>query len=133
MLFESLSSLDRTSYVEIAIGGILLAILFELLTIWCRFCRGLVAAQHTAVIGKFTRGIRIHHGYLGVFTAIGGAGTLSFFEIMGILLIVLSIGLVLSDLVHHFLVLWPITGSHQFDLVYPRAVPADESAELTDA
>ena len=32
---------------------------------------------------------------------------------------ILAIGLVVSDLVHHFLVLWPLTGSPQFDLFYP--------------
>ena len=35
-------------------------------------------------------------------------------------LIVIGIALALSDAVHHFLVLWPIVGSPQFDLVYPR-------------
>lgn len=129
MLYEVFSSLNRTAYIEIAIGGVLLAILFELLTIWCRFGRGLIATQHTAVVGRFTRGVRIHHGYLGVFSGIGGVGTLPAFEFAACLLFVLAIGLVLSDLVHHFLVLWPITGSHQFDLVYPRPQPAEVVVE----
>jgi len=28
--------------------------------------------------------------------------------------------LFLSDIVHHFLVLWPITGNPEFDLFYPK-------------
>ena len=123
MLFEMNPSLGHIGYIEIAIGGVLLAVVFELLTIWCRFSRGLVATQHTAVVGRFTRGIRIHHGYLGVFAGVGGFGSLPAFELAASLLFVLAIGLVLSDLVHHFLVLWPVTGSHQFDLVYPRPQP----------
>jgi len=34
--------------------------------------------------------------------------------------------LLISDLTHHFAVLWPVTGSPQFDLVYPPTTPNDE-------
>ena len=34
--------------------------------------------------------------------------------------LLLGAALFLSDMVHHFLVLWPVTGSPQFDLVYPE-------------
>jgi hypothetical protein len=27
--------------------------------------------------------------------------------------------LIFSDLAHHFIVLWPITGSPEFDIIYP--------------
>jgi hypothetical protein len=60
--------------------------------------------------------VRIHHAYvglaviaLGLLVARGPALTWS---------LVIGTALVLSDLVHHFLVLWPITGSPQFDLFY---------------
>lgn len=33
--------------------------------------------------------------------------------------LVIGLGLFFSDMIHHFLVLWPIVGSPQFDLTYP--------------
>ena len=35
--------------------------------------------------------------------------------------VILGLALIKSDLMHHFLVLWPFTGSHDFDLVYPES------------
>jgi hypothetical protein len=32
---------------------------------------------------------------------------------------ILAFSLIASDLIHHFLVLWPLTGSPHFDLTYP--------------
>ena len=31
----------------------------------------------------------------------------------------IGLAMIVSDLMHHFLVLWPITGDPKFDLVYP--------------
>ena len=60
----------------------------------------------------------MHHGYLGL-----GVG------LAALLLPVpapfrawtfwIGIALVASDLIHHFLVLWPLTGSPEFHIVYP--------------
>jgi hypothetical protein len=41
------------------------------------------------------------------------------------MLAVVAIGLVISDIIHHFLVLWPVTGSPEFDLRYPRPPDKD--------
>ena len=30
--------------------------------------------------------------------------------------------LLLSDVTHHFLVIWPITGHHDFDVTYPGEI-----------
>ena len=35
-------------------------------------------------------------------------------------MVIVGLALIKSDLIHHFLVLWPITGRHEFDLVYPE-------------
>ncbi|HBE71421.1 MAG TPA: hypothetical protein DDW52_25020 [Planctomycetaceae bacterium] len=35
--------------------------------------------------------------------------------------LVVGLALLASDVIHHFLVLWPVTGSPQFDFVYPPA------------
>jgi hypothetical protein len=77
-----------------------------------------------APLGLLTRGLRLHHGYFGVAVA-----ALAWcVPVLGIalrnLLLMVAIGLLVSDLVHHFLVLWPITGSPQFDLTYPTKRPA---------
>lgn len=34
-------------------------------------------------------------------------------------MLAIGLGLFFSDLIHHFLVLWPVVGSPQFDVFYP--------------
>lgn len=98
-----------------------LACLMEAVTCALRFGLALESTRDTAALGAWTFGLRIHHGYVGLLilalspllrrrpavrewaVRVGGA-------------------LLLSDLIHHFLVLWPITGSPQFDLTYPPAL-----------
>lgn len=96
-----------------------LAALFEAVTVFLRFGLGLEATRDTAsTVGRLTFGVRIHHGMIG----------------LAILLLSLYINdiswkrraaifggaLTVSDLVHHFVILWAATGSPQFDLLYPR-------------
>jgi hypothetical protein len=64
----------------------------------------------------WTLGIRIHHAYTGTLLLLlvllvpkGGWRTL---------VLLLGIGLVVSDLAHHFVVLWPLTGDPEFHLRY---------------
>ena len=97
--------------------GLLLALIIELITIAFRYGLRLESTRDTAsTIGLLTFGLRVHHGYIGLFLILLGwcfpRGYRNFLWIIGI-------GLFVSDLVHHFLVLWPIEGSPQFDLVYP--------------
>jgi len=101
-----------------------LTAVFELVTVLFRFGFKLESTRDTArLVARWTRGIRIHHGYWGVPLAlIGIAGLLasgSAAASPAVWLVILGLALIKSDLVHHFLVLWPITGTHQFDLVYP--------------
>jgi len=83
-----------------------------------RFGLGLESTRDTAALAAWTFGIRIHHGYIGLLVfALSYLGRLppryqSWARIVGVALVV-------SDLVHHFVVLWPITGDHQFHLRYP--------------
>lgn len=110
-----------------------LTLLFELVTVLFRFGFRIEATRDTAkYVARWTRGIRIHHGYWGVPLAVfgllmlgaapvdpGGTG-LTFAGLgLGLWLIVFGLALIKSDLIHHFLVLWPITGSHDFHLRYP--------------
>ena len=101
-----------------------LTVLFELVTVLFRFGFRIQATRDTGrFVARWTRGLRIHHGYWGVPLLIHGAvalaGSIGPAQAAAWLVIV-GLALIKSDLIHHFLVLWPITGSHDFDLVYPE-------------
>jgi hypothetical protein len=104
-------------------AGILIAITIELLTIYFRFGLDLQSSRDTAFIAGFTGGIRIHHGYIGMLLLLISFSSLAqakFYRYsIKSCLYAFGIGLILSDLCHHFVVLWIATGSPQFDLVYP--------------
>ncbi|MGB0767238.1 MAG: hypothetical protein ACPGYV_05970 [Phycisphaeraceae bacterium] len=101
-----------------------LTLLFEAVTLLFRFGFKIEATRDTAkYVARWTRGIRIHHGYWGVPLVLLGLIALSMSlgpALAGAWLTILGLALIKSDLMHHFLVLWPITGSHDFDLVYPE-------------
>ncbi len=93
-------------------------ILFEGVTCLLRFGLGMQSTRDTGAIGRFTFGLRIHHSYVGLVVAIA-----SFFlppdRPLRIFVFRVGVALVLSDLIHHFVVLRAVTGSPQFDLSYP--------------
>ncbi len=101
-----------------------LTIVFEAVTILFRFGFKIEATRDTAkYVARWTRGLRIHHGYWGVPLLI--LGTMALALSVGpaqasAWLVILGLALIKSDLMHHFLILWPITGSHDFHLVYPQ-------------
>ena len=109
------------------VHGIVAAIVFESITLFFRFYLELQSTRDTAIIAAFTGNLRIHHGYLGVLIILACLFIPSpdrqdrpdKIRIRHWLL-VLGIGLVISDLLHHFVYLWLISGSPQFDLVYPQ-------------
>lgn len=88
-----------------------LTLFLEAITLFFRFGLHLQSTRDTAKLGTYTFGIRIHHGYLGVPLI---------FAKRRYWCIRIGWALICSDLIHHFLVLWPTTGSPQFDLIYPR-------------
>ena len=101
--------------------SILLTVLIEAVTIFFRFALGMESSKQTAsTMGQLTFGIRIHHGFLGVVAVLVAAALLRRCPVVARWLLVIGLAMVASDLVHHFLVLWPIVGSPQFDLVYPQ-------------
>ncbi len=99
---------------------ILLTLAIEAVTLFLRFGLGLKSTEHTAsTIGQVTRGIRLHHGYAGL-------------VLLPLLLLpkfkeqrsadaifVVGMSLLVSDFIHHTL-LYFVTSSPEFDLVYPR-------------
>jgi hypothetical protein len=97
--------------------GLVLAAAFEAVTCVFRFGLGMQSTMSTSFLAPFTLGYRIHHGYIGALmllpvTVLPSGGLRS-------ALIIVGTGLFVSDIVHHFLVLWPITGSPCFDFRYP--------------
>ncbi len=117
---EILAHLSDIGLVKVLFYGLVLAILFELITCGFRFGLDMQSTRDTAHVGTFTLGVRIHHGYIGLLLML--LAPLFFREYAWIFntLMIVGIGLFVSDMIHHFLILWPLTGSHDFDLVYPR-------------
>jgi len=101
-----------------------LTLVFELITVVFRFGFKVEATRDTAkYVARWTRGLRIHHGYWGVPLLLLGVVGLALSvgpTLAAAWMMILGLALIKSDLMHHFLVLWPITGSHDFDLVYPE-------------
>ena len=111
---------SQLNFADVVISGIALALLMEAITLGLRFGYGLTANRHTAILGRVTRDIRVHHGYVGLLAGFFAWGTSCWLQALANGLAILAMGLVLSDVVHHFLVLWPLTGSHEFHLRYRR-------------
>ena len=90
----------------------------EAVTCVMRFGFGLESTRDTAALGSLTGGIRIHHSYIGALMLIA-----SWFMRRDTALrawcLRLGAALLLSDLIHHFGVLWLTEGDPQFDLTYP--------------
>lgn len=85
---------------------------FEFLTCVGRFGLGFRSREIAPRYKKFTFGIRIHHGYVGA--AVLPPGLLAEGSpLVQLALLGLAGGLILSDLLHHFVVLPLLTG--QFD------------------
>ena len=104
---------------RIVVPAALLALAIEALTVLLRYGFGLSSTRDSAsTIGVLTMGLRIHHGYLGCLCLLLALGAGRRWPRAWPPLVVLGLALVLSDAMHHFLVLWPIEGSPQFDLWY---------------
>jgi hypothetical protein len=96
---------------------LLLTAAIEAFTCVMRFGAGLQATQDTWFLKSVTGGLRIHHAYLGAAAMLASwLAAHGEWRTWGLRI---GIALVLSDLVHHFLVLWLVTGDPQFDLFYP--------------
>ncbi len=104
---------------EIFLYSALLTVLIEAVTVLFRFGLGLQASTTTSAFGRLTGGLRIHHGFIGLAVIIATAALMRRYPVAARWALVLGIALVASDLVHHLLVLWPITGSPELELFYP--------------
>lgn len=89
----------------------------EFVTVTLRFGLGLQAHTSTSWMAPLTFGYRIHHGYWGALL-LAVAAILWRRPALRNALIVVGASLFLSDMIHHFLVLWPLTGSPEFYIRY---------------
>jgi hypothetical protein len=100
------------------LSGLILALLIEGVTVFLRFVLGLQSKRTTSGLAEFTFGYRIHHGYIGIILLLISLAISNRF--VKNLFICLGLGNLISDAIHHFIVLWFITGSPDFDLKYPN-------------
>lgn len=109
--------LGAASNLRVFLYSGILTIIIESVTILMRFGFHLQSTRDTGAIGRLTFGYRIHHGYIGVLLLLAAllVGNVTIRKALWMI----GLALVVSDLVHHFLVLWPFTGSHDFDIRYP--------------
>ncbi len=96
---------------------IILTLALEAFTCLLRFGLKLESTRDTEFLSTLTFGMRIHHSYLGILLVllVMNLDPGSFSRRWGWRI---AWALVASDLIHHFLVLWPITGDPQFHLYY---------------
>lgn len=111
-----LTRISALSIMKAFVWGLAFALLFEVFTCISRFGLGLESTNDTQFLAPYTLGYRIHHGYIGGLMLLAALGIPGAWRN---LLIVVGTGLVVSDLVHHFLVLWPVVGSPEFHIRYP--------------
>ena len=117
---EWLNGLDTS---QVVLWMVVVAVVTEIITCIGRFGIGFQSTRDTTFIGYLTFGIRIHHGYIGLVLLLIAAIRPDPIAWRN-LTIIIGGSLVISDLAHHFLVLWPITGSPEFHFVYPS--PTDD-------
>jgi len=100
-------------------NALALTAVFEAVTILFRFGLKLESTRDTGFLKYITFGFRIHHGYIGVIVVLLLLLNNNFFGQYSSYAMAIAIALIASDLIHHFLVLWPITGSPVFHIRYP--------------
>lgn len=97
-----------------------LTILIEGITCFFRFYLGMEATRDTkSLIAPFTGGIRIHHGYIGALLLLFVPLLQKARPRAAKAFLAVGAALFLSDMIHHFCVLLPLTGDPAFHLVYP--------------
>jgi len=102
------------------VWSVLITIAIEGLTCVLRYGCRLESTRDTAsTIGRLTCGLRIHHSYIGLAVVLASCWFWERFPRQAWWALAIGLALFFSDMIHHFLVLWPIEGSPQFDLWYP--------------
>lgn len=92
-------------------------VFIEFVTCLGRFGFNIKMKEHESAVKKLTFGVRIHHGYVGAFLllatfAITRLNVIKDFNV-GFVYVV-GWALLISDIIHHFIVLYFITGRTEF-------------------
>jgi hypothetical protein len=109
-----------------------LTALFEAVTCAFRWGFDMQSTRDTAFLAPLTLGVRIHHGYVGAFAS-AGAFAVPVDSWLFTWALRIGVALLVSDLIHHFVVLHWTTGDHQFDLTYPKLVVIEAEREAQEA
>lgn len=111
---------------RLLLGALIATVVFEVLTL---LLGGSLCTEDTISghIGWLTYGIRLHHGYFGILLLLMALLLRSRRALVTPWLMVVGFGLLFSDLLHHFLILWPTTGDPQFSLLFTTP-PEGEAA-----
>jgi hypothetical protein len=109
--------LGGLSTVRLVAWAAALTVVIEIATCILRFGFRLEAHTDAAFMASITFGFRGHHGFYGAALLVAAALAWRKVAARNALLVVGS-ALFMSDMIHHFLVLWPITGSPEFHLRY---------------
>jgi len=107
-----------SSQTSLLLKIVLITAAMEGVTLLLRFGFGFRSPEATSFLRSFTGGLRIHHGYVGGLLLLPTVLIYSGGPLYG-WICATWLSLVYSDVIHHFLILWPITGSPEFDLFYP--------------
>jgi hypothetical protein len=118
------------SFWDLTLLVVLLTLLFEGGTCLLRFGFGMKAPNKLSWMKRWTRGYRIHHGYPGVALAgVTAVGIPDHPIVWGV--VVVGWALLLSDAVHHFVVLPLAVGRTEFYLRFPTdQVLAEDSSPV---
>lgn len=119
MLGGMLAFLASLSTAHVVSVGVVAAIVVEVATLVMRFGFAMKSPTVTHRAARFTRGWRVHHGFVGLAVLLL-ATALPLPPPWGNLAWISGIALFLSDAIHHFAVLHPVFGDSEFDLRYPE-------------
>ncbi len=114
--WQRLGDLSRRG---VAVSTVAATVAIELVTVALRFGLGLQSQTSTSWMAPLTFGLRIHHGYWGIVMLAAALGVRR--PALRNALLILGGALFFSDMIHHFLVLWPVIGSPEFHFTYDCA------------
>lgn len=110
---------------ELWLAALAATAIFEAVTCAFRFGCGMTAREDLTWMRRWTRGVRVHHGYPGI-ALVGVSFSGAFVGPLESAVVIVGWGLLLSDAVHHFVVLPLTVGRTEFDLRFPDPVAAGE-------
>lgn len=104
---------------QVILLTMVLTLAIEAITLAGRCLLGIKVFRSTPdPMRRLTLGVRIHHGYLGLGGVLLGNLLGGVFPQLALWCVVVGAAMLASDLIHHFCVLLPLTGDHEFFLTH---------------